>query len=69
MKSVSVSVAAFGRTPVSVTAIAAMGEELERLVDSMEAEMRDTGTISPEDAERLAQLRLRFEQLLEGGTG
>ena len=67
MKSVSIPAAAFGLG--SATAIRTLGEELERLVDSMEAEMRDTGTISSEDAERLAELRLRFEQLLEGGTG
>jgi ElaB/YqjD/DUF883 family membrane-anchored ribosome-binding protein len=47
--------------------MATIALELDKLVDSMEAEMRDTGTVSTEAGERLRELRLRFERVLERG--
>ena len=41
-----------------------MAAELDALTDHMEAEWKSAGTISKDDAGRLAELRRRFEQLI-----
>jgi len=48
--------------------MATIALELEKLVDSMEVELRETGTISKDAAERLRELRLRLERVLERGA-
>ena len=47
--------------------MATIALELDRLVDSMEAELRETGTVSTDAAERLRELRLRLERALQRG--
>ena len=51
------------------SAMSAIAAELEELVDSMEAELRETGSFSPENIERLHELRMSLEQLFGRGGG
>jgi hypothetical protein len=53
-----------GPRPAHVEAeMKAIADELEVLVNRMDDELRDAGTVSTETAERLNELRRRFEQL------
>jgi len=53
-----------GPRPAHVEAeMSAIAIELEALVDRMDDEVRDTGKISQESAQRLNELHLRFERL------
>jgi hypothetical protein len=44
-----------------------LAAELDLLVNGIEAEMRDTGSLSVTTAERVHELRLRLERLSDGG--
>jgi hypothetical protein len=57
-----------GRGPFGVD-MKAIADELEEVVNRMDEEMRHIGTASIETAERLKELRLRFEQNFESRGG
>ena len=46
------------------TALRDLSLELDELISELEAEVRDTGQVSKHSAERLRQLRVRFQQIL-----